>query len=123
MSARVDDYLSHLHFERRLADHTLESYARDLVDLARICRRSSARARSGSSRRISSIRARPDERGPVAAIGRTRWWPASAASIAISILHQHVTRQPAVDLEAPRAWKVLPKFLSVEDVDRLLARA
>ncbi len=35
-------------------------------------------------------------------------------------VHQHVTDNPAVDLQAPRAWKVLPKFLSVDDVDRLL---
>jgi integrase/recombinase XerD len=35
-------------------------------------------------------------------------------------LHRHVRVNPADDLEAPRAWKVLPKFLAIEDVDRLL---
>jgi integrase/recombinase XerD len=35
-------------------------------------------------------------------------------------LHRHVADNPAVDLEAPRAWQVLPKFLSIDDVDRLL---
>ena len=30
----IDAYLDHLRVERRLADHTLESYARDLVALA-----------------------------------------------------------------------------------------
>ena len=29
---------------------------------------------------------------------------------------------PADDLQAPRAWPALPKFLSVEEVDRLLAQ-
>jgi len=33
----------------------------------------------------------------------------------------HRTVNPADDLRAPRAWKTLPRFLSEEDVDRLLA--
>src|SRR3989440_3747269 len=33
-SMSIDAYLDHLRVERRLADHTLESYARDLVALA-----------------------------------------------------------------------------------------
>ena len=28
---------------------------------------------------------------------------------------------PADDLQAPRAWAALPKFLDLEDVDKLLA--
>ena len=35
----VDAYLEHLRVERRLADHTLESYSRDLVNLARFASR------------------------------------------------------------------------------------
>ena len=31
----IDAYLTHLRVERRLADHTLESYSRDLLRLAR----------------------------------------------------------------------------------------
>jgi integrase/recombinase XerD len=36
-------------------------------------------------------------------------------------LHERLAVNPAVDLHAPRAWKVLPKFLSGDEVDRLLA--
>jgi integrase/recombinase XerD len=35
-------------------------------------------------------------------------------------VHQHISENPAVDLQAPRAWKVLPKFLTPEQVDALL---
>src|SRR5687767_1988139 len=35
MSAHIDDYLTHLALERRLADHTVESYRRDLTSVAR----------------------------------------------------------------------------------------
>jgi integrase/recombinase XerD len=36
-------------------------------------------------------------------------------------LRQHINENPAIDLQAPRAWKVLPKFLSLEEVNRLLS--
>jgi integrase/recombinase XerD len=35
---------------------------------------------------------------------------------------QKLTQNPADDLRAPRAWPALPKFLSLEEVDRLLAQ-
>ena len=37
------------------------------------------------------------------------------------VVSGHRTVNPADDLRAPRAWKTLPKFLSVEEVDKLLA--
>ena len=45
----VDAYLDHLRVERRLADHTLESYARDLAALAAVRRRRRPRARGARS--------------------------------------------------------------------------
>src|SRR4029453_18088710 len=35
-------------------------------------------------------------------------------------LHHRAAANPAEDLEAPRAWQGLPKFLDTEDVDRLI---
>jgi integrase/recombinase XerD len=35
---------------------------------------------------------------------------------------QRLEQNPADDLRSPRAWPALPKFLSLEDVDRLLAQ-
>jgi integrase/recombinase XerD len=37
------------------------------------------------------------------------------------VLAGHQQENPATDLRAPRAFKTLPKFLSIEEVDRLLA--
>jgi len=34
----------------------------------------------------------------------------------------HLPASPADDLRPPRAWKVLPKYLSIADVDRLLSQ-
>ncbi len=119
MSARVDQYLSHLRYERRLADHTLESYARDLVELERFA--------AGTRRTVETLSPGDLDRLVRQLMGDGRS-PRSVARLVAAVrgfyrfltLHHHVTGNPAADLEAPRAWKVLPKFLSVDEVDRLL---
>ncbi len=119
MSAHVDEYLSHLRYERRLADHTLESYSRDLVDLARFS--------AGQERPLERL-TRQDLEAFVRNLMSEGKSPRSVARLVACVrgfyrflaLHQHITENPAVDLQAPRAWKVLPKFLSAEDVERLL---
>ena len=119
MSARVDEYLSHLRYERRLADHTLESYARDLHALGGFAAARERRAEALSRRDLEAfVRELMGE-------GRS---PRSVARLVACIrgfyrfltVHQHLTDNPAIDLQAPKAWKVLPKFLSTDDVDRLL---
>ena len=37
-----------------------------------------------------------------------------------AVLARHLDHSPADDLQAPRAWPALPKFLSVEDVEKLI---
>jgi integrase/recombinase XerD len=38
------------------------------------------------------------------------------------VLDRRLDRNPADDLRPPRAWAALPKFLSVDEVDRLIAQ-
>jgi integrase/recombinase XerD len=38
------------------------------------------------------------------------------------VIDGRLAANPAEDLRPPRAWKVLPKYLSVDDVDRLIAQ-
>ena len=38
------------------------------------------------------------------------------------VIDGRLPANPADDLRPPRAWKVLPRYLSVEDVDSLLAQ-
>jgi integrase/recombinase XerD len=119
MSALVDDYLNHLRLERRLSENTTESYARDLAELGRFAaardRRLEALGRSDLEAHVRTLMAE----------GRS---PRSVARMVACIrgfyrflaLHHHAAANPAEDLEAPRAWHVLPKFLDAEDVDRLI---
>jgi integrase/recombinase XerD len=120
MSAHIDDYLTHLGLERRLADHTVESYRRDLTSLARFA--------AGRERELTALR-REDLEAFVRQLRGEGRSPRSVARLVACVrgfyrflsLHRHVATNPADDLESPRAWQVLPKFLAMEDVDRLLA--
>jgi integrase/recombinase XerD len=117
----VNTYLDHLRVERRLADHTLESYARDLGVLATYA--------AGAGRTIDALDRQALEQ--FVREQRTRGLsPRSTARLVASVrgfyrflvLDRHLDGSPADDLRAPRAWPALPNFLSLEEVDRLIAQ-
>ena len=119
-SAAIDAYLDHLQVERRLARHTVESYSRDLAALAR-----HAESRSVPVESLS----REDLDGFVRAIMTGGLSPRSAARAVACVrgffrflvLTRRLENSPADDLRAPRAWPALPRFLTLDEVDRLLA--
>ena len=115
----LETYLDHLRIERRLADHTLESYQRDLLKLAQFA--------AGRNRPLERLD-RHDLDRFVQELSGQGLSPRSVsrAVAAVRSFYRFVTlerrcdRNPADDLQAPRAWPALPKFLSAEDVDRLI---
>lgn len=114
----IDAYLDHLRVERRLADLTVESYARDLVLLARFA--------AGLERPVSEL-SRHDLEAFVRGLSTGGLAPRSVARAVACVRGFYrfaaVTRRTenvAADLQAPRAWAALPKYLSVDEVDRLL---
>lgn len=118
-SPTVGAYLTHLTVERRLAASSVESYARDLRSLEAF-----ASARGGTIE--SFVRGDLEEFvRDLMSQGRS---PRSVArAIAcyrglyrFLVIDGRLTGSPADDLRPPRAWKTLPKYLSVEEVDRLL---
>jgi integrase/recombinase XerD len=119
VSARIDQYLAHLRYERRLADHTLESYGRDLTALAMFA--------AGLERPVEQL-TRRDLEGFVRALMSDGKSPRSVARMVACVrgfyrfltVHHQLTDNPAIDLQAPRAWKVLPRFLSPDEVEALL---
>ena len=115
----IDAFLDHLRVERRLADHTLESYARDLTALGRYA--------AAAGRDIDAL----DRAALEAFVREQRTNGLSPRSVArrvaavrgfyrFLVLDRRIRSSPADDLRPPRAWPALPKFLSIEDVDRLL---
>jgi len=117
----VDAYLTHLTVERRLAANSVESYARDLVLLATFA--------AGRGISVDAL-ARPDLERLVRDLMSEGRSPRSVARAVACfrgfyrflVIDGRVTASPADDLHPPRAWKVLPRYLSVEEVDRLIAQ-
>jgi integrase/recombinase XerD len=120
MTDDVAAYLEHLRVARRLADHTLDSYGRDLAILARVA--------AGLERPLASLdradlEAAVRERvsGGAAPRSVARYVAAIRGFYRFLVLDRRLERSPADDLRAPRAWPGLPTYLSAEEVDRLLA--
>ena len=117
----IDAYLTHLSVERRLAVNSIESYARDLDQLARFA--------IGHGRAVEALE-RPDlERfvRDLMAAGRS---PRSVARevacvrgfYRFLVIDGRLPASPADDLQPPRAWQTLPTYLSVDEVDALIAQ-
>src|SRR6266850_205224 len=99
----IDLYLDHLRHERRLADHTLESYARDLNGLSEFA--------AGVERKVEAL-----DRRALEAFVRQRMSaghsPRSVARAVAAIrgfyrflvLDRRLAESPAEDLRPPKAW-------------------
>jgi integrase/recombinase XerD len=113
-------YLAHLTVERRLAPNSVAGYERDLRLLAAFA------ARRG--RRLDAL-TRQDLEGFVRVLMSEGRSPRSVARAVACCrgfyrflaLEGRLQTSPADDLRPPRAWKALPRYLSTEEVDRLLA--
>jgi integrase/recombinase XerD len=120
MSAWIDRYLEALWLEKGLAENSLQSYGRDLrlfdawlqqrgrsliaADAADLMDYLGARLRAGGAR-SSSARLLSSLRGFYQHATREHW----------------ISEDPTALLESPKAGRRLPKSLSEEDVERLLA--
>jgi integrase/recombinase XerD len=117
----LDSYLDHLRTERRLADHTLESYARDLGALAAFA--------AGTQRSLDTLDL-ADLEAFVRQLMVSGLSPRSVARSVAAIrgfyrflvLDRRLEHSPAEDLRPPRAWPALPKYLTLEEVDTLIAQ-
>ena len=107
----TDAYLEHLRVERRLAEHTLESYARDLGQLAAFAQRRDKTVEALDWRDLEALvrylmgagfSPRSVSRAVAAVRGFYRFL----------VVNQGLEQNPAEDLRGPRAWPALPKFLS-----------
>ncbi len=115
----VDAYLTHLAVERRLSPNTVESYGRDLSQLAA--------AAAALERPVASLDRRALEQVVRQMMGEGRSPRSVARAVAcfrgfyrFLVVSGHREDNPAVDVRAPRALRTLPKFLSTDEVDKLL---
>jgi integrase/recombinase XerD len=117
----IDSYLAYLRDVRRMSPNTIESYARDLAGLAAFAEK--------AGRDVAALERR-DLEAYVRSLMASGLSPRSTARAVACVrgfykfraVEQQLESSPADDLQAPRAWAALPKFLDLEEVDRLLAQ-
>lgn len=121
-SDAIEDYLHFIRVERQLADNTLASYKRDLVSYARHLQEEQQLAgyrvvtRTHILLYLETLRAQGKSTRTI-----------SRHISSIRSFHQFLLREkvtttdPTVHLELPKLEKKLPKVLSIEEVDRLIA--
>ncbi len=121
-------YLDHLAVERGLAVNTLLSYRRDLRRYLRALRRAglddlSLVAEADVAAFLAGLREGDDEHRPLSAASAGR------AVVAVRGLHRFALREglaatdPAREVKPPAPARRLPKAISVEEVELLLAAA
>lgn len=121
MEADIRTFLNCLRVEKGLSDNTIQAYRRDMVKFAAFA----------TSRNLATKDVR---RGDVVDfLGSLYRKGLDSRSVArhlvtirhffrFSLMEGHVDDDPAATIESPRFRQSLPEFLSVEEVDRLLAQ-
>jgi integrase/recombinase XerD len=116
----VREFLTYIQVEKGLARNSLASYGRDLARLEAWA--------TAQGKAIEDLE-RADLRGWIADLSREGLSPASV-SRAVSaarglfrflMLDGHIQRHPAEDLNTPQGTAYLPRFLTEEEMERLLA--
>ncbi len=121
MESDIRTFLNCLRVEKGLSDNTIQAYRRDMVKFAAFA----------ASRKLA---AKDIQRGDVVDfLGSLYRKGLDSRSVArhlvtirhffrFSLMEGHVQDDPAATIESPRFRQSLPSFLSVEEVDRLLAQ-
>jgi integrase/recombinase XerD len=118
----IDAYFEHLRVERRLAPHTLESYARDLNALARFADNAGQKIETLNRTSLEAFVREQRSTGRLSPRSVARSVAAIRGFYRYLVLNHGLVSNPAEDLRPPRAWPALPSFLSSEEVDALIAQ-
>jgi integrase/recombinase XerD len=116
----IRDFLGYIRVEKGLSPNTLEAYERDLRKLLSFA--------ASHGRELSTIE-RTHLLEFMKELRTTGLGPQSIARTMVSvrnfykflILDGHMKYDPTVNVESPRSWQTLPKFLTKEEIDMLLA--
>jgi integrase/recombinase XerD len=120
MDALIDQFINYARLVRGLSHNTIEAYSRDLTQFSRFLEQHhlspSAVSRAQIIAYISSLSGSLSHRSVARNISAIRSFFRFLTS------EGRVRENPARLLETPRISRKLPEILSIEEVDRLLAR-
>lgn len=116
----IREYLSFLQVEKGLAKNSIESYRRDLARLKaeaeRLGREPQALGKQEVAQFVMSL-----SREGLGARSVSRALSAARGFFRFLLLDGHVKADPTADICAPQGGQKLPRFLTQEEVERLLA--
>lgn len=121
-SRRVENFLEMLLVERGAAANTIESYRRDLSDFAAFALARKRPPEDADSRILRGYMKKLSGQGMAASTSARRL---SALRQFFRFLHAEGFRDddPSAAIDSPRLGRPLPKYLSEDEVERLLAAA
>ncbi len=116
----VRDYLDFCRVEKGLSRNTLQAYGRDLTKLARFCEERKTSAARASA---DDVRAFLDYLYAEGLKARSvaRYLASMRNFYGYLLASEKLAVDPAADIPAPGQWKQIPKFLTMDEVERLLA--
>ncbi len=117
----IDGYLAYLRDVRRMSPNTVESYARDLAALAAFAEKRNVDPGAMDRRDLEAF-VRSLMTGGLSPRSTARAVACVRGFYKFLAVEQRLESSAADDLRAPRAWAALPRFLALDEVDRLLAQ-
>lgn len=115
-----DEYLDTLRAERRLSDNTVRAYGRDLALYAAFLHSRTLRPLTADHEDLQKYLQWLSDRG-LSPRSRARNLSAIRSYYRFLRLEGKTETDPTEWLDSPRGWKKLPRFLTGDEVDKLLA--
>ena len=116
----LDNFKSYLTVEKGLARLSIESYGRDLEQFAEFAEKYNHMLLQAER---SDVLAFLEEltHNHVESRSRARKLSALRHFYKFLLLDKKIKRDPTLNIESPKQWKVLPKSLAVDEIDQMLA--
>lgn len=116
----VQDFIEYCRLEKGLAGNTLQAYGRDLARLADFCKGSRREIDEATGADIAAFVDSLYEAG-LGSRSVARYLATLRSYYRYLLEQEQIAVDPTTDVSSPGQWKQLPKFLTLEEVDSLLA--
>ena len=121
METQIRTFLNCLRVEKGLAENTILAYRRDIVKFAAFCAERKLAAKDIQRADVVDFLASL-YRGGLDSRSVARHLVTIRHFFRFALLEGYITDDPAATIESPRFRHSLPEFLSLDEVDRLLAQ-
>jgi len=121
LEAHIHEFLNYIRIEKGLAKNTIDAYGRDLRCFLEFANLHSLQARDVTRSHIIDFLASLYHRG-LDSRSVARYLVSLRHFFRFCLLENYIQEDPALTIESPKFRHSLPDFLSVEEVDRLLAK-